>query len=123
MLAHAFITLTSLVSALLFSQVPGFMQQYNQRLGGAVDELTRIVSHFDEDARRSGYDRPAALQLMAKNPERLVRDQAVRIDENVTRLHRLREQQETFRNAGSFFRLASFVRNYDPPLADRTYQA
>jgi hypothetical protein len=45
----------SVVFAALFGQAPEFAQQYAQRLGGAIDELDRIVRHFDEDSRRSGW--------------------------------------------------------------------
>jgi hypothetical protein len=53
----------SVVLAILLGQVPEFAQQYAQRLGGAIDELDRTVRHFDEDPRRSGYDRSGALAL------------------------------------------------------------
>ena len=42
---------------------PEFAQQYAQRLGGAIEELQRIVDHFDDYSRRSGYDRQGALGL------------------------------------------------------------
>ena len=35
------------------SQLPEFAQQYRQRLGGALEELTRIVAEFDASAARS----------------------------------------------------------------------
>lgn len=35
-------------SAVLFSQAPEFAQQYRQRLGGAIDELTTSIQSFDE---------------------------------------------------------------------------
>jgi hypothetical protein len=53
---------------------------------------------------------------------RLIRDQASRMQENIARLDRLREQQEALRNGGSFVRLTSFVLNFDRPLAERTYE-
>jgi len=120
---HLFKFLLALVPALLFSQVPEFMQQYQQRLGGATDELGRIVRLFGEDSRRSGHDQQTALGLMEKNAERLVRDQAVRMKENITRLGRLREQQEVFRNGTIFDRFASFVTNSDADLLEATRQA
>ena len=49
MRAHTLFTVVSFVCALFASQVPEFMQQYSQRLGGAVDELGRIVQHFEEE--------------------------------------------------------------------------
>ena len=41
----------------LASQAPEFAQQYRQRLGGALDELTAIVAQFDDDARRAEIGR------------------------------------------------------------------
>src|SRR4051794_13419771 len=88
----------SLLPALLFAQVPELVQQYRQRLGGAADELSVIVRNFDEDARRSGYDRTSALGIMLKNPERLVREQGQRMEGYVRRLDRLNEQQSALAN-------------------------
>jgi hypothetical protein len=56
-----FFAIVSFIPALLLSQAPEFAEQYRQRLGGAIDELTAIVSHFEEDSLRSGYDRRMAL--------------------------------------------------------------
>ena len=95
---HPLINIIAALCALLCSQVPEFMQQYSQRLGGVVEELGRIVRQFDEDSSRSGYERSAALRVMANNSERLVRDQATRMQENITRFDRLREQQEAMRD-------------------------
>ena len=46
----------------LTSQSPEFAQQYRQRLGGAVDELARVVSNFERDAARSNMTVEEALQ-------------------------------------------------------------
>ena len=69
MRAHPVAFVMGLVFGFVLSQAPEFAQQYRQRLGGAVDELQRIIQQFDEDSRRSGYDRTAALRLMANNNE------------------------------------------------------
>jgi Protein of unknown function (DUF2937) len=122
MLAHPFISAVSIAVGLLFSQAPEFTQQYIQRLCGAVDELSRIVQHFDTDARRSGYDRSGALRVMGDNPEPLVRDQGQRMTENIERLARLRTQQQALREGQGFERLAQFTLNLDPPLMQRTFR-
>ena len=90
-----------LLCAMFTSQVPEFMQQYLQRMGGAMDELNIVVTHFEEDSSRSGYEPAAALQLMAGNPERLVRDQGSRMEENISRLNRLRQQHAAMKDAGT----------------------
>ena len=113
----------AIVPAFLFAQAPEFTQQYYQRIGGAVDELDRIVRHFDEDSRRSGYDRASALSEMANNSERLIRDQALRMNETIARLDRLRTQQRLMKQGTALERFATFVTSYDPPLAQRTWDA
>jgi hypothetical protein len=108
--------------ALLFCQAPEFVQQYSQRLGGAVDELELIVQHFDDDSRRSGYDRNGAIALMARNPEQLVRDQSMRMSETVRRLDNLRSQQASMARETSLTRVAAFATGYDSELASRTWK-
>ncbi len=118
-----FIIALSVLFAMLFSQAPEFTQQYLQRLAGTVEELGNIVRNFDEDSLRSGYDRSAALGVMRNNPERLVRDQATRMKENIARLNRLLEQQANMRDAGPLARFSAFIANIDGPLAQRTWQS
>jgi hypothetical protein len=120
MIFRAFAFLVAVLAGVLLSQVPEFAQQYRQRLGGAIDELARIIAYFDEDAARSGYDRAGALALMAGNEERLVRDQARRMKDTMLRYDRLTTQQQAFRDAGPFGRLAVFVRDFDRPLVENT---
>jgi hypothetical protein len=108
--------------ALLFSQVPELMQQYRQRLGGAADELRTIVRHFDADSSRSGYDRGTALLAMEDNPERLIRDQAQRMNENIKRLDRLYEQQAALQAGVSLTSFVAFVLRHDKPLLEKTYE-
>ncbi len=102
MRVHPVAFVIGLLLGFALSQTPEFAQQYRQRLGGAVDELQRIVQQFDDDSRRAGYDRTSALRLMAGNPEQIVRDQASRMEDLITRYGRLRAQEEAFRNGGPF---------------------
>jgi hypothetical protein len=120
---RAIICSIALVGGLLLSQAPEFMQQYQQRLGGTKDELAKIVRHFEDDSRRSGYDRNEALRLMAKNPERLIRDQSGRMAENIARLSRIEEHQMAMRELSGFARLATFLSTYDSEVVGRTFQS
>ena len=120
MLFRAVVFVLALLAAMTSSQVPEFAQQYRQRLGGAIDELARILTHFDEDAARSGYDRAGALALMARDAEQLVRDQAGRMREDIDRYSRLVEQQQAFSKSGPFGRLAAFFADFDTPLVENT---
>ena len=120
MLFRAVVFVLALLAAMTSSQVPEFAQQYRQRLGGAIDELARILTHFDEDAARSGYDRAGALALMARDAEQLVRDQAGRMREDIDRYSRLVEQQQAFSKSGPFGRLVAFFADFDTPLVENT---
>jgi hypothetical protein len=62
----------------LVSQTPEFVQQYSQRLGGALDELHQVVNDFDQDAARSGLVRDDALEEMRSASTRFLRDRAAR---------------------------------------------
>jgi hypothetical protein len=48
------------------SQYPEFSQQYLQRLGGQVDELSRQIKEFDADALQEGLGREEMLEAMAE---------------------------------------------------------
>ncbi|MEJ0013788.1 MAG: DUF2937 family protein [Bauldia sp.] len=102
------------------SQVPEFAQQYRQRLGGAVDELGRVLDSFDQDAASTGTDRAGGLALMAKNGEPLVRAQAVTVAKAIIRYDRLVKQQAAFQASLPFERLTVFFQDFDRPLVEST---
>jgi hypothetical protein len=113
----------AVVAGVAASQAPEFAQQYRQRLGGAVDELTRVIQNFNADAETSGANQAAALALMAKNTEPLVRQQAVSMAQTIIRYQRLTDQQAAFANSPPFARLAVFMREFDQPLVQSTLQS
>ena len=102
------------------SQVPEFAQQYRQRLGGAVDELARVLDNFDQDAASTGTDRAGGLAVMAKNSEPMVRAQAVTMAKAIIRYDRLLKQQAAFQNSVPFARLTVFFQDFDRPLVEST---
>ena len=55
--------------AAVFAQFPEYAQQYEQRLGGAVNELRIIVADFDADAQKFGLSREEALRHYAVSPD------------------------------------------------------
>jgi len=79
MRVHPVAFVIGLLLGFVLSQTPEFAQQYRQRLGGAIDELQRIVQQFDNDSRRAGYDRTSALRLMPGNPDHVASDQPGRM--------------------------------------------
>ena len=84
------------------SQIPEFIQEYEQRLGGARDETTRLLSGFKAIARRSGEtlstyaarladDQDASVGGIGKEIQGLVRRNKTLSDhsESLTASHRL----------------------------------
>ncbi|HEX8663629.1 MAG TPA: DUF2937 family protein [Beijerinckiaceae bacterium] len=105
-----------LLGGVAASQGPEFAQQYRQRLGGAVDELRRVVARFDADAQATGQDRTAAIDRLRSNPDRLTSLQGDAMRANVERLGRLEGQRAAFADAGPFARLTLLVREGDADL-------
>ena len=105
--------LVALVSAFVATQVPAFIQQYRQALGGAVGELSAVVARFDSDSAQAGLSESGGIERLKGNADRLARERGFAIEETAQRLKSLREAQEQFRTEGPFARLATFVTHYD----------
>lgn len=110
-----------LLTGLAASQAPEFAQQYRQRIGGAIDELRRVVSRFDENAQASGLSRQDAIARLAGQSEPLVQRQGPAMTEVADRLQRLERQRDAVANAAPFERLAVLARGFDPALVRATY--
>jgi len=114
-----------LLFALAGSQLPEFAQQYRQRLGGAIDELGRMVAQFDAEAASQSLTRAQGVERLKANADALAQQRGAAIENDVDRLARLTRQQEAFRTGGPLTRLASLTENFDPTTASnaiRDYQ-
>lgn len=121
MLARRFALAVGLVLAVICSQVPEFVQQYRQRLGGTLDELRRAVGRFDDEARAQSLSREAGIARLRDNADPLVQARGSDIADAVDRERRLSAQQGAFETAGPLLRYWVFVDGLDPELAGRTY--
>jgi hypothetical protein len=107
--------LIGLVFAVLGSQLPEFAQQYRQRLGGALNELNRIVREFDSEAAGQSLTRAQGMDRLARNDDPLARQRADAIAGDIARAERLQRQQEAMKDAGPLMRVAAMVENHDAP--------
>lgn len=121
MILRRLIFALSLLIGALASQLPEYAQQYRQRLGGAIDELQRIVAQFDRDAAAESLTRETALDRLQKNDDALASKRALDMRETIARENRLSNQQAAMREAGAFGRLAVFARDFDPGIARRAW--
>ncbi len=116
-----FTLVVTLVTCVLFSQAPEFQQQYRQRLGGALDELTREVQRFADDAVAKGLTLEKALAQLHANTDDLARRRADAMIDTMARKTRLERQRAVFDSSNVITRLASLASDLDPTLASGTW--
>ncbi len=121
MLARRLAVAIGLLLAVVFSQAPEVVQQYRQRLGGAIDELNRAIALFDAEAQAQALSRDAGIDRLRANADPLVRARGIDIRGDVERQRRLEAQDRAFEAAGPVGRYWVFVERFDPELASRTY--
>lgn len=109
-------------SAVLFSQAPEFAQQYRQRLGGAIDELTTTIQSFDEQANHAGLDRQAALNIYAASQEGFLRQQGDALRRNFARYQLLFDQLEDLSAASPILRPLMVARQPDQRIFTSVWQ-
>lgn len=91
--------------ALGFSQFPEYAQQYEQRLGGAVNELSIVVADFDRDAQRFGLSRDEALKRYEVSPDDFLSARGVSMERTLKRYVELGGALQDLQNAGPLERL------------------
>ena len=101
------------------SQFPEYSQQYVQRLGGAVDELSVVVRDFDKSATVTGQTRESALSSMTGTEFLSRRQDDMR--RTITRQEELTENYNVLRDANAYERLVYISRLSDTSLLDRTW--
>ena len=111
-----------LLGGVTASQIPEYSQQYRQRLGGAIDELTRVIARFDADAAANGETQEGAIARLRSNPDDLVSRQGVAMQGNVERLDRLQLHREALMQVGPFSRIAVMVREGDRDVMEAAYR-
>jgi hypothetical protein len=116
------IMLTALCGSVAASQAPEFAQQYRQRLGGALDEVHRVVEEFDRDAARSGLTRTEALETHNESSTRLFRDRGQSMRGTLARYAALRTQSERFEQAPPLARPLVVATNPDRTLLAGTWR-
>ena len=111
-----------LCGGIVASQGPEFAQQYRQRLGGAIDELQRVIARFDADAQASGETLDSAITRLRSNTDSFVTRQGAAMQANVERLNRLEAHRGAMMQAGPFARIALMVRDGDQDVMEAVYR-
>lgn len=121
MLARRFAAAIGLLLAVVTSQLPEYVQQYRQRLGGAVDELKGIIAEFDAEAGRLSLSRGQAVARLHADNDVLAQERGTDVENTVERETRLERQQQAFSGAGPVSQYWALLTGFDPALARRAY--
>jgi hypothetical protein len=111
-----------LLFALIGAQGPEFAQQYRQRLGGALDELNRMIAQFDDEAKGQSLTREQGLERLQHNGDPLAQERADAIDQDIDRAGRLTRQKQAFGEAGPLARLATLAENFDATTLSQAWR-
>ena len=121
MLARRFALAIGLLFAVCASQLPEYLQQYRQRLGGAVEELKRVVARFDAEAQAQSLTREQGITRLEGNSDPLVQARGTDMQTDVDRERRLEAQQQAFADAGPISQYWVLLERLDPTLASQAY--
>jgi hypothetical protein len=112
-----------LLFGLIGTQGPEFSQQYRQRLGGALDELRRIVDAFDAEAASRSLTPAEGIARLKENADPLARERGADIESDIAREARLERAITEMKDAGPLDRLVVMARDFDPAIAGETLRS
>lgn len=121
MIFRRFAFAVGLLFAALASQLPEFTQQYRQRLGGAIDELSASIAQFDGEAASLSLDRDQGIARLQTNADVLAQQRGASVAATVERKDRLDRQRQSFAASGPLSQYAVLAEDFDPGLGRRAF--
>jgi DUF2937 family protein len=106
--------------AVLFSQLPEFMQQYLQRLEGHLDEARLALSRFKDAAAQSGMSLDQLVAGASQNPDPSMGKLGGVIRQAVARVDELGVADAALRRASTWTRPFVFLDHMDSGIARAT---
>ncbi|MFA6287857.1 MAG: DUF2937 family protein [Opitutaceae bacterium] len=106
--------------AVLFCQLPEFIQQYLQRLGGRLDEARRQLAQFTEVAAQSKLTLAEFITRTGHNADESVARLAGVMSDAVTRVDSLAAADLAIRNASLWEKPFVFFAHLDPSITHAT---
>lgn len=109
------------IGTVIFSQVPEFMQQYLQRLGGHLDEARRQLLQFQQAAAQSGLTLDRLINQTSTNADPAVAKLGGVMTEAITRVETLEAAQAAMQQASLWSRPFVFLRHSDSDIVHATW--
>jgi hypothetical protein len=113
--------LLCVMGAVLFSQIPEFMQQYLQRLGGHLDEARRQLDQLRDVAAQSGVTLEALIANTSANPNPAVARLGEVIRDTAGRVDTLAAASQALQGASAFTKPFVLLAHFDPEIARATW--
>lgn len=113
--------LLCVVGAVAFSQVPEFIQQYVQRLGGHLDEARRQLERFQATAAQSGLSLDQLIHATAATADPAVARLGAVIRDSQARVAVLSADEQAIRAAQLFSRPFVFLHHAEPEIVRATW--
>jgi hypothetical protein len=110
------------VGSLAGSQVPRFIQEYEQRLGGALQEAQRQQEDFRRIAEAHGLSFEEYVERLRRTPDVAVRQTAAVIERTARRLLWLDEQARALARAPRLLKPVALLRWRDSALLQATWE-
>lgn len=111
------------VGTVVFAQVPEFLQQYLQRLGGHLDEARRQLERFQAVARQSGLTLDGLISRTDANSDPAVAKLGAVMHEAVDRVAHLEQAQAAIAGASTWTRPFAFLAHADHDIVRATTHA
>lgn len=113
--------LCAIAGAFCGSQVPPFLNQYQHRLGGHVDELSRLVEQLEAMVRASGLSLHSYFDKLMASGDRTVAMQGEFFRGLYARWDHLSHSLDALQRGGWWERPYIFLRDFEPEIAQRTW--
>ncbi|MCW9035249.1 MAG: DUF2937 family protein [Rhodospirillales bacterium] len=107
--------------AISFSQVPTFIQQYEQRLGGAVHELQTLVERYTADAMEEELTLMAYLRHHQESTDSAIRRTGETLHYTLTRFEKLYTHQKAMEDGQVWEKPMHFVQGLDGEIAKQAW--
>ncbi len=107
--------------ALIFMQIPAFIVQYIQRLGGHADELKLLIGKYKAAAADSGRPLDEYVQLHIQSGVKEFASTGKLMSENIDRFNFLSDAHQQISGASGIKQFFVFIRKSDMDIIRGTY--
>lgn len=111
-----------LLGAVAFCQLPEFIQQYLQRLGGRLDEARRQLAEFEAVARQAKLTLPQFIERASANADAAIAPLGGVMQDTLDRVASLSAAETALRNASAWEKPFVFFAHLDRAIAGATLE-